>query len=108
MVTTENVTPDCPLQISQETIKKVEEFQYLGSFVTTDARCDKEIKKRLGIAKTAFKKIKHLLTNSRISVQTRERAIKTHVWSTLLYSPVKLRLRLEKILLFSFSTDSGR
>ena len=85
VVTKKNVTPDCPIQINQETIRKVEEFQYLGSFVTADARCDKEIKMRLGIAKKAFKKMKHLLTNSRISVQTRKRAIKTYVWSTLLY-----------------------
>ena len=66
-------------------MKNVKEFQYLGSILTTDARCTTEIKRRIGIAKTAFRRMKNLLTNSRLSVQTRVRAIKTYVWSTLLY-----------------------
>ena len=85
VVTKRNEARDCPIKINQETIRKVEEFQYLGSLMTTDARCDKEVKKRIGIAKTAFKKMKQLLTSSRISIETRKRAIKTYVWSTLLY-----------------------
>ena len=77
--------PDCHLRIQQEPVKNVKEFQYLGSILTTDARCTTEIKRRIGIAKTAFRRMKNLLTNSRLSVQTRVRAIKTYVWSTLLY-----------------------
>ena len=37
------------------------------------------------IAKNAFKNMKNLLTNNRISVQTRTRALRTYVWSTLMY-----------------------
>ena len=53
--------------------------------MTADARCTTEIKARIGIAKTAFRKMNNLLTNSRISMETRKRAVKTYVWSTLLY-----------------------
>ena len=77
--------PDCHILIQQEPVKNVREFQYLGSILTTDARSTTEIKRRIGIAKTVFRRMKNLLTNSRLSVQTRVRAIKTYVWSTLLY-----------------------
>ena len=80
-----NESPDCLVTLQQEPVKKVEQFQYLGSVLTSDARCTTEIKRRIGIAKTAFRKMKNLLTNSRLSLQTRVRAIKTYVWSTLLY-----------------------
>ena len=76
---------DCRIEINQEIIKKVQEFQYLGSVLTSDARCCTEIRRRIGIGKTAFRKMKNVLTNSRISIETRKRAVKTYVWSTLLY-----------------------
>ena len=85
VVTNLSENPDCSIRIEQELVKQVDEFKYLGSTLTTDARCDTEIKRRIGIAKTAFRKMNNLLTNSRISIETRKRAVKTYVWSTLLY-----------------------
>ena len=85
VVTKLNEAPDCSIRIQQELVKQVEKFKYLGSTVTADARCTTEIKARIGIAKTAFRKMNNLLTNSRISMETRKRAVKTYVWSTLLY-----------------------
>ena len=85
VVSKRNDPIDCRIAIHQEPIRKVEEFQYLGSLITSDARCTTEIKRRIGIAKTAFTKMKKMLTNGRISIETRKRAVKTYVWSTLLY-----------------------
>ena len=85
VVSKRNETPDCRITIGQEVIRKVEQFQYLGSVVTADARCTTEIKRRIGIAKSAFRKISHLLTNRHLTMNTRKRAVKTYVWSTLLY-----------------------
>ena len=85
VVSKRSETPDCPLQIEQEAVNKVEQFQYLGSLVTADARCSTEIRRRIGIAKTAFRKMQHLLTNRHLRIQTRKRAVKTYIWSTLLY-----------------------
>ena len=76
---------DCHIEIHQEPIKKVEVFQYLGSVLTSDARCATEIKRMIGIGNTAFKKMKNVQTNSRVCMETRNRAVKTYVWSTLLY-----------------------
>ena len=77
VVSKRSETPDCPIQIEQELVAKVEQFQYLGSVVTADARCSTEIKRRLGIAKTAFRKMQPLLTNRHLRIQTRKRAVKT-------------------------------
>jgi hypothetical protein len=35
-------------------------FNYLGSMITNDARCTREIKSRIAMAKAAFKKKKNL------------------------------------------------
>lgn len=60
-------------------------FKYLGSTIEENAKCDMDIKKRIAIAKNAFTSMKNLLTNSHISIVTRKRAVKTFIWSALLY-----------------------
>ena len=71
VVSKRNEPIDCHVEIHQEPIKKVQEFQYLGSVLTSDARCTTEIKRRIGIAKTAFRKMKNVLTNGRVCIETR-------------------------------------
>ena len=41
--------------VNGEKINQVEQFSYLGSLVTHDGRCDKEIRRRIGIAKSVFR-----------------------------------------------------
>jgi hypothetical protein len=41
----------------------VEEFNYLGSMITNDPRCTREIKARIVMAKAAFNKKKTLFTS---------------------------------------------
>ena len=47
-----------PIQIlkDQKQPENVEYFNYLGSVITNDARCRREIKSRINMAKVAFKK----------------------------------------------------
>ena len=40
-------------------------FNYLGSWITSDGRCDEDIKRRLGMAKDAFMKMKNILINTK-------------------------------------------
>jgi hypothetical protein len=49
-----------PLQIKidENPVENVEEFNYLGSMITNDARCTREIKARNTIAKAEFNKKK--------------------------------------------------
>jgi hypothetical protein len=46
--------------IDQKQLENVEYFSYLGSMITNNARCIREIKSRIVMAKTAFKKEKTL------------------------------------------------
>jgi hypothetical protein len=48
--------------IHQKQLEKVEYFKYLGSMMTNDAKCTREIKSMIAMAKEAFNKKKAFLT----------------------------------------------
>jgi hypothetical protein len=54
-----------PLQIKidKKLVENVEEFNYLGSMITNDARCTREIKARIAMAIAAFNRKKILFTS---------------------------------------------
>ena len=55
------------IMIGQKQLDNVECFNYLGSMLTNDGRCTREIKSRIAMAKVAFNKKKFitLLTSTR-------------------------------------------
>ena len=57
----------------------------LGYMATEDGKCDKEIKRRIGIARTAFESMAKILISRNISIELRSRIAKCYIWSTLLY-----------------------
>ena len=77
--------PKCPIKVDGAIIKQVDTFVYLGSFITSNGKSDKEILRRIRIAKTAFQSMASILTSRGINKQTRLRTLKCYVWSTLLY-----------------------
>ena len=58
---------------------------YLGIVFTSDGRCEKEVNRRIGIAKTVFASMKKVLCGRNISMEVRLKVLKCYVWSTLLY-----------------------
>jgi hypothetical protein len=54
-----------PLQIKiyKKPVENVEEFNYLGSMITNAAKCTREIKARIAMAKAAFNRKKTLFTS---------------------------------------------
>jgi hypothetical protein len=46
------------IMIDHRQLENVEYFNYLGSMITHDARCTREIKSRIAVAKAAFNKKK--------------------------------------------------
>ena len=62
----------------------VECFKYLGSMLTNDGRCTREIKSRISMAKDAFSKTKTLFT-SKSDLNLRKKLIKCCIWSVALY-----------------------
>ena len=77
--------PRVDISIDNTNIKQVQSFNYLGSLITSDGRCEKEIKRRIVLAKNSFKKLRTMVTNTKINLNLRRRFVKTYVWSTMLY-----------------------
>ena len=65
-------------------LKQVKSFSYLGSLMTSDARSDKEIKRRIALARQAFNSLRDLLRCD-ISKGLKKRLLKCYVWPVLLY-----------------------
>ena len=66
-------------------LEQVSLFRYLGSLVCEDGKCDREIRWRITMGKTAFSQVKTILTNLGIGIETRMGALKTYVWSVILF-----------------------
>ena len=58
---------------------------YLSSMFTSDGRCVQVVRRRIGIAKSAFTSLEKVLKSRDIKLQLRIRVLKCYVWSTLLY-----------------------
>jgi hypothetical protein len=59
-------------------------FKYLGSTITNNGRCTREIKFRIAIAKAALKRKKNILT-SKWDFNLRKKLVKCYIWSITLY-----------------------
>jgi hypothetical protein len=51
------------IMIDQKQLENVEYLNYLGSMITIDARCTRDIKSKIAMAKTAFNKKMTLFTS---------------------------------------------
>jgi hypothetical protein len=59
-------------------VENVEEFNCLGSMITNDARCTREIKARIAMAKAASNKKKTLFT-SKLDLELKKKLIKCYI-----------------------------
>jgi hypothetical protein len=64
----------------QKQLKNVKYFHCLGSTITNDARCTREIKFSISMAKTAFNKIKAHFT-SKLELHLRKKLATCYIWS---------------------------
>jgi hypothetical protein len=75
-------------------------FEYLESLITSN-RCDKENKRRIGIAISAFSSMSNVLTSKKISMEVKLRVLKCYVWSTMMNASeawtisIAMKLKLE-------------
>ena len=72
------------ITIDGKELEQVGKFCYLGSMITTDARCHVEIKRRIAMGKDAFYKRKELM-RGKLNKNLKKRIIKSMIWSMLLY-----------------------
>ena len=68
-------------------IEQVNSFNYLGSMLTSDGRCEKEIRRRrpIGMAKTSFNQMSPVLKDRKLSIPLKVKLLKCFIWSVLLY-----------------------
>jgi hypothetical protein len=80
------------ITIDGQKIEQVRKFQYLGSWITDDGKCETEVKARIAMAKAAFHKRRELFTK-KMSRKVKKKIIKTLVWSVALYGGEAWTLR---------------
>ena len=61
--------PNISISVEGKPIQQVHRMVYLGYMATEDGKCDKEIKRRIGIARTAFESMAKILTSRNISIE---------------------------------------
>jgi hypothetical protein len=86
MVITKNkCPPECNIKVDGTSLKQVSIFKYLGTLITADGRCIKEIKSRVAQAKATFHKMKNILCNMSLSIEVRKRVLRSYIEPIMLY-----------------------
>ena len=80
------VAPNINVRLNGNTLQQVSSIVYIGHLITEDGRCEKEILRRIGIARVAFEKMANVLTSQSIHITTSLKLAQCYIWSTLLYS----------------------
>ena len=83
-VSKRTVKPDCKIFLNGRQLKQVEHFKYLGCIIEDDCRDLKELNSRIGQAKSAFMKLKNILTYKKLSFKCRHRVLKCYASSEML------------------------
>jgi hypothetical protein len=81
----DNTRPRIDIFINGERLEQVSSYTYLGHLMTEDGTSEKEIRKRIGIAKSTFKNMKNVFTSKQISKALKMRLVKNYVYSTFQY-----------------------
>ena len=72
--------------LDREKLDQINRFNYIGSLVISDCRCDKEVRRRIVFAKKAFLEKRTILADKKLSIKLRLRLLKCYASSHLLYS----------------------
>ena len=73
------------IKVDDEILQQVDKFTYLGTQIREDGKTDKEIERRINIAKERFGSMSKLLTTKRLKLETKIRILKCYVFSLLTY-----------------------
>ena len=74
------------IDVDGQELEQVRDFRYLGQIITDDGRCDKEVKRRIAIARSNFINMKDVLATRKLKWDTRMRLVRCYILSTLLYA----------------------
>ena len=65
-------SPRINITLEVSPIQQTNSITYLGSLITENGRCEKEVKRRIEIARGALIKMNKILTSRKISIDTRK------------------------------------
>ena len=95
VVSKQQPEPHFQLKINDEVIEQVSAFKYLGANINSNGDSKKEIRRRIGISKEAFNKMRSIFIDRKLSMKIKLRLLKTFVWSVLLYGAETWTLNAE-------------
>ncbi|GFO33860.1 craniofacial development protein 2-like protein [Plakobranchus ocellatus] len=78
-------SPKCDIFINKVKLKQTEKFKYLGTIISNDGKTSREISARTAQAKINFQKMKTIVTNKHISIETRKIALQCYIELVLMY-----------------------
>ena len=72
--------------VNGQKLEQVQKFKYLDQWTVDDGRCDLKVKTIIEIARSAFIKLRDVLTSKRLSLSLRKRLVHCYVLSTFIYA----------------------
>ena len=85
MVISKKNSKECNVILNGSKLRQVDTFKYLGAWITSDGRYSTEIKARIAQAKSAFQKMKTILSNRNILFHTRLSILECYIEPILMY-----------------------
>ena len=79
-----DIPPSLIIIVNGERLKQVKEYRYLGSMIYEDMRSIGDVKRRIGMGKTAFLKCKELFRRD-ININLKKRMVDCYVKSVMSY-----------------------
>ena len=78
-------SPITSLQIDGETVETVADFIFLGSKITTDGDCSREIKRCLLLGRKVMPNLDSILKNKDVTLSTKVCLVKAMVFPVVMY-----------------------
>ncbi|GFO08077.1 RNA-directed DNA polymerase from mobile element jockey [Plakobranchus ocellatus] len=85
VISSKQESPKCDIFINKVKLKQTEKFKYLRTIISNNGKTNREISARTAQAKINFQKMKTILTNKHISIETRKRALQCYIEPVLMY-----------------------
>ena len=84
MVVCKEGKAQCLLTLDNVILQQVEQYKYLGSWITENARCEQDVRARIGMAKAAFWQNKEIMRRN-IKFHTKKKLLNCYIFSILNY-----------------------